>query len=114
VLSELHPGAVHAAAHITGGGMPGNLDRVLPSGADAVVDRSAWDEPRIFGEIRRLGDVDEAEMARVFNLGIGMVLVLDAADAGDAVEVLGAAGCRAVVIGTVAEGNGRVQMKGVA
>jgi phosphoribosylformylglycinamidine cyclo-ligase len=114
VLSELHPGVVHAAAHITGGGMPGNLDRVLPSGADAVVDRSAWDEPRIFGEIRRLGDVDEAEMARVFNLGIGMVLVLDAADAGDAVEVLGAAGCRAVVIGTVAEGNGRVQMKGVA
>ena len=74
-------GAVHAIAHITGGGMPGNLDARAPAGADAVVDRGTWDEPRVFGEIRRLGDVDEAEMARVFNLGIGMVLVVDAAAA---------------------------------
>ena len=58
--------------------MPGNLDRVLPAGADAVVDRASWEEPRVFGEIRRLGDVDDAEMARAFNLGIGMVLVVDA------------------------------------
>jgi phosphoribosylformylglycinamidine cyclo-ligase len=114
VLSGLQPGSVHAAAHITGGGMPGNLDRVLPSGADAVVDRGTWEEPRIFGEIRRLGAVDEAEMARVFNLGIGMVLVVDAARADAAVHMLGAAGCSAVLIGTVAEGSGRVQMEGIA
>ncbi len=79
VLSQLGSGEVHAVAHITGGGMPGNLDRVLPAGADAVVDRDAWEEPHVFGEIRRLGDVDDAEMARVFNLGIGMVLVVVAA-----------------------------------
>jgi phosphoribosylformylglycinamidine cyclo-ligase len=103
---------VHAIAHITGGGMPGNLDRVLPAGADAVVDRGAWDEPTVFGEIRRLGDVDDDEMARVFNLGIGMVLVVGPAGAGVAVEALGAAGCDAVIIGHVGEGTGRVRITG--
>ncbi|HLN41130.1 MAG TPA: phosphoribosylformylglycinamidine cyclo-ligase [Acidimicrobiales bacterium] len=105
-------GAVHAAAHVTGGGLPGNLGRVIPGGADAVVDRGAWEEPRIFDEIRRLGDVDEAEMARVFNLGIGMVLVVAAADAARAVDALGAAGCPAVVMGRVSEGTGRVRLEG--
>ncbi len=105
---------VHAAAHITGGGMPGNLERVLPGEVDAVVDRGAWDEPEVFGEIRRLGDVEEAEMARVFNLGIGMVLVVDAAGADTAVEVLGEAGCPAVVMGRVTGGTGRVHMDGGA
>jgi phosphoribosylformylglycinamidine cyclo-ligase len=103
-------GAVHAIAHITGGGMVGNLDRVLPAGADAVVDRDAWEEPRVFGEIRRLGDVTEAEMARVFNLGIGMVLVVDPAGAAGVVDALAAAGCPAVVMGHVTEGTGRVHM----
>jgi phosphoribosylformylglycinamidine cyclo-ligase len=105
-----HGGPVHAIAHITGGGMPGNLDRVLPAGADAVVDRDAWEEPEVFGEIRRLGDVDDAEMVRVFNLGIGMVLVVDAPGAADVVGALGAAGCPAVVMGQVTEGTGRVRM----
>jgi phosphoribosylformylglycinamidine cyclo-ligase len=105
-------GAVHAAAHVTGGGIPGNLGRVLHADTDAVVDRTAWDEPLVFGEIRRLGDVDEVEMARVFNLGIGMVLVVDAAGADGVVEALGTAGCDGVVIGTVTDGSGRVQMTG--
>jgi phosphoribosylformylglycinamidine cyclo-ligase len=103
-------GAVHAIAHITGGGMVGNLDRVLPADADAVVARDAWEEPRVFGEIRRLGDVTEAEMARVFNLGIGMVLVVDPAGVSGVVDALGAAGCPAVVVGQVTEGTGRVHM----
>jgi phosphoribosylformylglycinamidine cyclo-ligase len=112
VLGRLRPGEVHAVAHITGGGIPGNLDRVLPAGADAVVDRDAWEEPRVFAEIRRLGDVDDAEMARAFNLGVGMVLVVTAAAADGAVDALGAAGCPAVVIGRVTAGSGRVQMGG--
>ena len=82
--------------------------------ADAVVDRGAWPEPMVFGEIRRLGDVDEQEMARVFNLGVGMVLVADAAHAADMVGALGAAGRDAVVIGVVTEGAGRVQLTGTA
>jgi phosphoribosylformylglycinamidine cyclo-ligase len=102
-------GTVHAIAHITGGGLPGNLGRVLPPGADAVVDPSAWAEPRIFGEIRRLGDVDDAEMGRVFNLGIGMVLVVDAAGADDVMGALAAAACPAVVMGRVTVGTGRVR-----
>ncbi len=108
----LEPGAVHAAAHVTGGGLPGNLGRVIPDGADALVDDGAWEEPRVFDEIRRLGDVDEAEMARVFNLGIGMVLVVDAAHAAAAVEALGTAGCPSVVMGRITEGTGRVRIEG--
>lgn len=107
-------GAVHAAAHVTGGGIPGNLGRVLRADTDAVVDRGAWEEPKVFGEIRRLGDVDEAEMARVFNLGIGMVLVVDAAGADGVVDALGGAGCPAVVMGRVIEGGGDVRMDGGA
>jgi phosphoribosylaminoimidazole (AIR) synthetase len=84
---------------------------VLPAGADAVVDPGTWDEPRIFGEIRRLGDVTEMEMARVFNLGIGMVLAVDAAGAQSAVDALGAAGCRAHVVGHVTKGTGHVHIE---
>ena len=72
-------GALHACAHITGGGIVGNLPRVLPEGLGAVLDRSAWAEPRVFAEIQRLGAVAEDEMDRVFNRGIGMALVVDAA-----------------------------------
>jgi phosphoribosylformylglycinamidine cyclo-ligase len=110
VLAALGAGDVHAAAHVTGGGIPGNLGRVLPPGCDAVVDRAAWDEPRVFAEIRRLGDVDDAEMVRVFNLGIGMVLVVDAAAATTTVDALGGAGCPAVVMGGVVDGTGTVHM----
>jgi phosphoribosylformylglycinamidine cyclo-ligase len=98
--------ALHACAHITGGGIVGNLPRVLPEGLGAVVQRGAWEEPRIFAEIARLGAVEEAEMDRVFNRGIGMVLVVDAAGADVAVAALASAGQAAVVIGEVAEGAG--------
>ena len=72
---------MHAIAHITGGGMPGNLDGCCPP-APTPWSTAALGRAPVFGEIRRLGDVDEAEMARVFNLGIGMVLVVDAAGGG--------------------------------
>ncbi|HEV3354067.1 MAG TPA: phosphoribosylformylglycinamidine cyclo-ligase, partial [Acidimicrobiales bacterium] len=63
--------AFHACAHITGGGIVGNLPRALPDGLGAVLQRSQWEEPRIFDEIRRLGAVEDDEMDRVFNRGIG-------------------------------------------
>ena len=97
---------LHACAHITGGGIVGNLPRVLPDGLGAALDRSAWDEPRVFAEIQHLGDVAEDEMDRVFNRGIGMVLVVEPGRAEDAVSALGAAGQRAGVIGTVTDGPG--------
>jgi phosphoribosylformylglycinamidine cyclo-ligase len=108
VLAAAGAVEVHAAAHVTGGGIPGNVVRILPANADALIERGAWDEPPVFGEIRRLGAVDDDEMARVFNLGIGMVLVVAHDDATDAVEELGKAGCPAVVIGGVVEGSGLV------
>ena len=72
---------VHAFAHVTGGGIPGNLARVLPDRCDAVVERGRWEEPRIFAEIQRAGDVADDEMEHVFNLGVGMLAVVaDAAE----------------------------------
>ncbi len=99
---------VRALAHITGGGLTGNLARVLPRGADAVIDPRSWERPRIFTEIQRAGPVDEAEMVRVFNVGIGMVAVVPAAEAFRALDVLRTAGHRAVELGEVTRGEGRV------
>jgi len=100
-------GGLHAAAHVTGGGIPGNLVRVLPDGCDAVVRRD-WEVPPVFNEIQRLGDVADDEMARVFNLGVGMVLVV-APDAVDTVLASLAAAARpARPVGEVRPGTGRV------
>ncbi len=96
--------ALHAAAHITGGGIVGNLPRVLPAGTGALLDRGAWEEPRVFAEIQRLGDVAEDEMDRVFNRGIGMALVVDAAATADALDALSMAGRPARVIGEIKAG----------
>ena len=95
---------VHAFAHITGGGLPGNLSRVLPDGCGALVRRGSWPVPRIFEEIQRRGDVADAEMARAFNLGVGMVAVVppEAAPAAQAV-LAGHGGCH--VIGRVDTGR---------
>lgn len=101
---------VKGVAHITGGGIPGNLSRVLPKSVDAVVSAGAWERPRIFDEIQRLGDIPEEEMARVFNLGIGMVVVVAAADAFRSLDLLRDRGFRAVRIGEVVEGTGAVRM----
>lgn len=97
---------VHAFAHVTGGGIPGNLARVLPQGTGAVVRRGRWPEPRIFAEIATAGDVAEEEMARVFNMGLGMLVVLPAEAADRAVETLAAAGTEAFRVGEVVEGAG--------
>jgi phosphoribosylformylglycinamidine cyclo-ligase len=99
---------VRAVAHITGGGIPGNLNRVLPPGTDAEVDPSTWEAPRIFGEIQRLGGVDPDEMARVFNMGIGMVVVVPEGGAYEALDTARTAGHRAVRIGRIVPGEGRV------
>jgi phosphoribosylformylglycinamidine cyclo-ligase len=100
---------VRAIAHITGGGLVGNLPRVLPAGVDAELERSAWEIPRVFGEIQRRGDVADDEMARVFNLGIGMVVVVRPGDVARTLDVLRSASHTAVEIGRLvrADGDGR-------
>ncbi len=111
-LAAARTGAVHAAAHITGGGIPGNLLRALPEGCVASVDTSSWEEPRIFEEIRRLGPVDDAEMQRVFNLGIGMVLVVAADGAGEVERAFEGTGIGCVVVGRVESGERGVRLDG--
>lgn len=101
---------VHAIAHITGGGIPGNLVRVLPRDCDAVVRRGSWDVPRIFGEIQRLGRVADDEMARAFNLGVGMICVVPRSDVFHALDLLRARGHEAVEIGEIVPGDGRVRL----
>jgi phosphoribosylformylglycinamidine cyclo-ligase len=99
---------VRAVAHVTGGGIVGNVARVLPAGCDAIVRRREWETPRIFTEIQRAGEVADAEMARVFNLGVGMVVVVPQSDVFKALDDLRAHGHRASVIGEIAEGRGNV------
>ena len=101
---------VLAVAHITGGGLPGNLSRVLPRHCDAVVHRDAWDVPHIFTEIQRVGDVADDEMAKVFNLGIGMVAVVSPGDTFRALDILRGAGIESVEIGEVVAGDGNVRL----
>jgi phosphoribosylformylglycinamidine cyclo-ligase len=102
--------ALHACAHITGGGITGNLARVLPEGAAAALERGSWSTPRIFEEISRVGEVDPAEMARVFNLGLGMVVVVDAGAADAALSSLAASGVDAAVVGAVTAGGREVRI----
>lgn len=97
-------GGLHAAAHITGGGLAGNLVRALPEGLRAVVDLSAVEVPEIFGAIQRLGPVEPEEMARVFNLGVGMVLVVAAQSASVISAVLRNHGISSSRIGVIDEG----------
>ena len=101
---------VHAIAHITGGGIRGNLARVLGAHTDAVVHRRKWEVPRIFSEIQHLGDVSDDEMERVFNLGVGMVVAVPAMDAYKALDRLRASGHLAVEIGQVTDGDGSVHV----
>jgi phosphoribosylformylglycinamidine cyclo-ligase len=101
---------VHAVAHITGGGLPGNLPRVLSQDVDAVMDRSSWETPRIFYEIQDAGAVTDEEMARVFNLGLGMVIVVPERQAQATVKVAERTGRRASVVGRLVAGTGRVEV----
>jgi phosphoribosylformylglycinamidine cyclo-ligase len=113
VLALVREVEVRAVAHVTGGGIAANLARVLPGACDAVVDRSSWEVPPVFAEIQRAGQVPDAEMDRVFNLGLGMFAVVAAEDAGRAVDALRAKGQRAMPVGRVlTDGGGRVRMEG--
>jgi phosphoribosylformylglycinamidine cyclo-ligase len=92
---------VHALCHVTGGGLPGNLPRCLPAGLVGRVDRSSWTSPPIFRLLGELGPVDDEELAKATNLGVGMVAVLPAREADHAAAFLGARGLPAWVMGDV-------------
>ena len=112
VRAALAVSDVHAVAHITGGGIPGNLPRALPDGLRAVVDAGSWPVPRIFGEVRRLGRVADEEILRVFNLGLGMVVIVPPGAVVAAREALASSGLVPVVVGRVEPGVRGVELVG--
>jgi phosphoribosylformylglycinamidine cyclo-ligase len=92
---------VHALCHVTGGGLPGNLPRCLPPGLSPRIDRRSWEPPPIFRALAELGPVEDGELARATNLGVGMVILLPAAEADHATEFLAEREVPAWVMGEV-------------
>ncbi|WKW12041.1 phosphoribosylformylglycinamidine cyclo-ligase [Pseudogemmatithrix spongiicola] len=103
-------GRIHAMAHITGGGIPGNLDRALPSHCDAVVDTTSWEIPALFRVLEEAGQVDRAEMYRAFNMGVGMIVITDTAGASYIRDLASQAGVANWTIGHIRPGTGRVHL----
>ncbi|MGA8209871.1 MAG: phosphoribosylformylglycinamidine cyclo-ligase [Nocardioidaceae bacterium] len=92
---------VHAMSHVTGGGLTANLERVLPAGVVATLDRGSWTPQPVFDLVRRVGKVEQDALERTLNLGVGMVAVLPAGDADRAITLLDGHGVRAWVCGQV-------------
>jgi phosphoribosylformylglycinamidine cyclo-ligase len=95
---------VHGIAHVTGGGLHENLGRILPEGVRVLIDRGSWPVPPVFGWIQKLGHIDQTEMDREFNLGVGLVLVVSAYYAESIRHQLTDTGLESWPIGRVAEG----------
>jgi phosphoribosylformylglycinamidine cyclo-ligase len=106
-------GHVHAMAHITGGGLPGNLNRALPETLDAAVDTSTWTIPSTFRVLAEAGAVAPLEMFRAFNMGVGMVVITAQDNVRDITSRAAACGIDAWECGTVVAGTGRVRLDGV-
>ena len=105
-LAAIRAGGVQGLAHITGGGLTENLPRVLPEGSGAEIDLTSWALPPVFRWLRDAGGLNEAEMLKTFNAGIGMALVVDAARADEIAAVLAEAGETVIRLGHVNAGDG--------
>jgi phosphoribosylformylglycinamidine cyclo-ligase len=110
LLELLAQQPVHALAHITGGGLPGNVVRVIPGHLDACITPGSWPEPDVFDWLCKTGRIADEEMYRTFNRGVGMVAVVPRAAAEQARAVLGAHGESVSVIGEIQPGTGRVRI----
>ena len=105
-----HLSRVHALAHITGGGIPGNLNRALLPHLDAHVDRGSWSVPNVFRQLGTAGGVPLDEQFRAFNMGVGLMAIVAPADAGTLIESANRAGVRAWLAGQVSPGSGTVRL----
>jgi phosphoribosylformylglycinamidine cyclo-ligase len=101
VLNLIRDFPIKGIVHITGGGFDGNVPRVLPKGVRARIDLGSWPRPAVFGWLQRVGEISDTEMLRVFNCGIGMVLVVPPEATDDVLERLQGLGERAYRIGAV-------------
>ena len=109
-LSALAPvlGTIHAMAHITGGGLPGNVNRALPHTLDAEIDTRSWEPPNLFARLQEAGGVARDEMFRAFNMGVGMVVIAAPGDVESIVRSAQSVGVRAWRAGRVVQGTGEV------
>jgi phosphoribosylformylglycinamidine cyclo-ligase len=105
----IEAGVVSAMAHITGGGITENLPRVLPKGVAAVIERGSWPVLPIFDHLQQLGNVDQEEMLRTFNMGLGMLVVIPADKFKKAQTLLDRAGEKAFTVGRIVKGERKVQ-----
>lgn len=101
---------IHGLIHITGGGMPGNIPRVLPENTSVIIDTSAWEVPPLFDFLMEKGGVSREEMFRVFNMGIGMVIIISEED-GEKLEGMDNLRWQPVRIGSVISGDGKVNLE---
>ena len=108
MLARVQP---HGLAHITGGGLPGNVIRVLPEGRRAVIERSRWEVPHVFGVLQQLGKVPAGDMFRTFNMGIGFVAVVPEGDVDASLRAFETSEMDAAVIGHVVDGDRGVEIR---
>lgn len=112
LLPLVRMGKIHAMAHITGGGLLENIPRILPAGLHAHVDADAWEQPRLMSFLQAQGNIEPEEMARTFNCGVGMAIVVTAADVADVTAALEAAGETVYNIGHIAAGEKGCTVRG--
>ena len=108
MLARVRP---HGLAHITGGGLPGNVIRVLPDGHRAVIERSRWEVPHVFEVLQRLGEVPAGDMFRTFNMGVGFVSVVAESDVDASLKAFEVSDLEAEVIGFVTTGEKGVEIR---
>ncbi|MGZ4161262.1 MAG: AIR synthase-related protein, partial [Neobacillus sp.] len=111
VLSVLKKFAVYGLVHVTGGGFYDNIPRILPEDLQAEIKDGSWEVPKIFSFIQKVGKISDYDMFRTFNMGIGMILVVETKDSRDILEHLQVLGEKAYVIGTVQKGTDDVVFK---
>ncbi len=105
LLANVPAGAIKGMAHITGGGLIDNLPRILPANCDAVIDTKSWKKPAIFRILQQNGNVDRQEMYQVFNMGIGMAVIIAKRDVKRTISIL-----RAKQIGRIERGTGKTRL----
>lgn len=110
IIALLKKVKVKGIAHITGGGLPENVERVLPKGLKAVIRKSSWPKGRIFSLLKEYGKIEDSEMYKAFNMGIGMILVVSKKDLKKATEALISLKEKHFIIGTIEKGNKEVEL----
>lgn len=111
--ASLEADRIHGLAHVTGGGIPGNLDRILGDSLDAVVDTTAWETPHEFAVVARESGTDPNELFRTLNMGVGMFAIVRGEAVEATLEEIRAAGCEAFECGELTAGEGRVHLEGL-